>query len=258
MRNRDRDEVIRVVSTRYFNLTQKKGAQRSSQPPEHAFFSSERGDRSGARRGRGRNRGGGRGSSRGGNSNGGGGHSSSSSASSTGNNGASSSEGGSGGGSCTPDRCRRCRRRDHRNKECITKETDFVPRCARGSGFGHEESACPSDATILVMKLLDNDSEDEKVLAAKATGKCSLRIDGDVRDGELDDQVAQYIADSGATFHLTPDADGLTNFREGSRPLGLADRKRVSIAGYGDLTVAFRSNDSWYMSNCAMEGMSHR
>ena len=33
------------------------------------------------------------------------------------------------------------------------KESDFVPRCARSSGFGHEESACPSDATILVMEL---------------------------------------------------------------------------------------------------------
>ena len=81
MKTRDRDEIIRVVSTRYFNLPQKKGAQRSSRPPEHAFFFSESGGRSGARRGRGRNRGGGRGSSRGGNSNDGGGRSSSISAS---------------------------------------------------------------------------------------------------------------------------------------------------------------------------------
>ena len=66
MKNRDRDEIIRVVSTRYFNLPQKKVAQRSSRPLEHAFFSSESGGRSGTRRGRGRNRGGGRGSSRGG------------------------------------------------------------------------------------------------------------------------------------------------------------------------------------------------
>ena len=95
------------------------------------------------------------------------------------------------------------------------------------------------------MELLDNDSEEEKVLEAKATGKCSLRIGGEVGDGELNKQVAQYIADSGATFHLTPDADGLTNYRECSRPSGLADRKKDSIAGYGDLTVAFRSNDSW-------------
>ena len=32
MRNRDRDEIIRVVSTRFFNLPRKKGAQRSSRP----------------------------------------------------------------------------------------------------------------------------------------------------------------------------------------------------------------------------------
>ena len=156
----------------------------------------------------------------GGNSNGGGGHSSSSSASgntcesqwsSRGNNGASSSEGGSGGGSCNtpPGRCWRCKRRGHRREESTTKESDFVPRCARCSGFGHEESACPSDATILVMELLDNASEEEKMLAAKATGKCSLKIGEEVGDGELDKQVAQKIDDFEATCHMTPDADGL-------------------------------------------------
>ena len=128
MKNRDRDEIMRVVSTRYSNLPQTKGAQRSSQPPEHAFFTSESGGRSGARRGRGRNRGGDRGSSHGGNSSGGCGHSSSGSTSgntggsqgsSRGNNGASSSEGGSGGGSCNtpPGRCWRCRPRGHRREE---------------------------------------------------------------------------------------------------------------------------------------------
>ena len=123
--------------------------------------------------------------------------------------------------------------------------SDFVPRCARCSGFGHEESTCSSDATILVMELPDDDSEAEKVFAANATGKCSLKIDEEVGDGELDKQVAQYIADRRASCHLTPDADGLTNYRECSRPLGLADRRKISIAGYGDLTVAFRSNGSW-------------
>ena len=66
-----------------------------------------------------------------------------------------------------------------------------------------------------------------------------------MRKSGLDKQVAEYIADSGATCHLTPDADGLTNYRECSRPLGLADRRKICIAGYGDLTVAFRSNGSW-------------
>ena len=74
-----------------------------------------------------------------------------------------------------------------------------MPRCARCLGFGHEESACPSDPTILVMELPDDDSEEQKVFAANAPGKCSLRISEEVGDGELDKQVAQYIADSGAT-----------------------------------------------------------
>ena len=95
------------------------------------------------------------------------------------------------------------------------------------------------------MELRDNDSKEEKVFAANATSKWSLRVGEEVGDGELDKQVAQYIADSGATCPLTPDADGLTNYRECSRPLGLADRRKISIAGYGDLTVAFRSNYSW-------------
>ena len=83
------------------------------------------------------------------------------------------------------------------------------------------------------------------MFAVNAIGKCSLRIDEEVGDGELDKKVAQYIADSGAICHMTPDTDGLTNYREYIRPLGLADRRKISIAGYGDLTVGFRSNDSW-------------
>ena len=63
------------------------------------------------------------------------------------------------------------------------------------------------------MELPDDESEEEKVFAANATGKCSLIIDEEVGDGELDKQVAQYIADSAATCHWTPDADGLTNYR---------------------------------------------
>ena len=76
------------------------------------------------------------------------------------------------------------------------------------------------------MELPDDDSEEKKVFAANATGKCSLRIGEEVGDGVLDKQVVQYIADSGATCHMTPDPNGLTNYREYSRPLGLADRKK--------------------------------
>ena len=53
----------------------------------------------------------------------------------------------------------------------------------------------------------------------------------------------QRIADHMATCNMTPDADELTNYRECSRLLGLANGGTTSIAGYSDLTVAFRSDN---------------
>ena len=44
---------------------------------------------------------------------------------------------------------------------------------------------------------------------------------------------------------MTPDADGLTNYRECSRPLGLANGEEIPIVGYGDLTVNFRTDHRW-------------
>ena len=65
--------------------------------------------------------------------------------------------------------------------------------------------------------------------AATEAGKCSMTIGDTVGGVALDKQVVQYIADSAATCNMTPDADGLTNYRECSRPLGLANgRKSLS------------------------------
>ena len=61
----------------------------------------------------------------------------------------------------------------------------------------------------------------------------------------LDKQVVQYIADSAATCNMTPDAHGLTNYRECSRPLGLANGETISIVGYSDLTVNLRTDHGW-------------
>ena len=47
----------------------------------------------------------------------------------------------------------------------------------------------------------------------------------------------QYIADSAAACNMTPDAEGLTNYRMRSRSLGLANGEAISIVGCGDLTV---------------------
>ena len=55
----------------------------------------------------------------------------------------------------------------------------------------------------------------------------------------------QYIADSAVTCNMTPDADGLTNYRECSRPLGLENGEKISIVGYSDITVNFRTDHGW-------------
>ena len=43
--------------------------------------------------------------------------------------------------------------RGHIREECITKESDFLAKCARCLGFDHEESICSSDVAVLAMEL---------------------------------------------------------------------------------------------------------
>ena len=259
MRNRDRDEIIRMVSTRHSNLPRKNGAQRSSRQPEQAFASSESGGRSGARRGRDRRSGGEQGRGRGGSSHGGVGNNNSSgtpsgsTSSPVGTQGSSDgagSLGGSGDGChhIPSGRCFRCRQRGHRKRDCTTRESDFVPRCTRCTGFGHEESSCPSDMAVMVMELPVSEEDlavESQAFVATEAGKCNATIDDRVGGEALDKQVVQYIADSAATCNMTPDADGLTNYRECSRPLGLANGEEISIVGHGDLTVNFRTDHRW-------------
>ena len=249
MKNRDLDEIIRMVSTRYSNLPQKKGAQRSPRQPEHAFVLNESGGRSGARQGRSRRSGGG------GNNN-----SSRSSSSSTGGtqggsgNGGSHSNGGRDGGSgggrlhMPPDRSFCYRQRVYRRGDCITKESDFLPRCNRCTDFGHEESSCLSDTVALVVELPESKEDlavEAQTFAVTEAGECSVTIGDAVGGVALEKQVMQYIADSAATYIMMPDADSHTNYRECSRPLGLANGEAISIVGYGDLTVNLRTDHGW-------------
>ena len=253
MKNRDWNEIIRMISTRDSNLPQKKGAQRSSRQPEHAFVSNESGGRSGARRGRGRRSAGGQGRGRGGSSNGADGNSNSS-GNSRNNTGGAQGSSGRGGGSGSgrlympPNRFFRCRQRGHRREDCTTEESEFVPRCTRCTGYGHEESSCSSNAAVLVVELPVSKEDltvEAQAFAVTEAGKCSMTI-GDTLGGvALDKQVVQYIADSAATCNMTPDADDLTNYRECSRPLGLANGEEISIVGYGDLTVNLHIDHGW-------------
>ena len=84
-----------------------------------------------------------------------------------------------------------------------------------------------------------------QAFTASEAGKCSATIDDTVGGEALNKQVVQYIADSAVTCNMTPDADGLTNYRECSRPLGLANGEEISIVGYGDLTLGFCTDHGW-------------
>ena len=86
---------------------------------------------------------------------------------------------------------------------------------------------------------------ESQAFAATEAGKYNAAIDDRVGGEALNKQVVQYIADSAATCNMTPDADGLTNYRECSRLLGLANGEEISIVGYGDLTVNFRTDHRW-------------
>ena len=94
-----------------------------------------------------------------------------------------------------------------------------------------------------------------QTFAVTEAGKCSMMIGNTVGGVALDKQVVQYIADSAATCNMTPDADGLTNYRKCSRPLGLANGEEISIVGYGDLTVNDRIDHGWV--RVEMNDVSH-
>ena len=101
-----------------------------------------------------------------------------------------------------------------------------MTQCARCDGFGHGESTCTSEKAVLAVELPTSEEDravDAQTFAVTEPGKCSMMSGDEVGGEALDKQVGQYLADSAATCNMTPDADGLTNYRECSRPLGLAN-----------------------------------
>ena len=90
----------------------------------------------------------------------------------------------------------------------------------------------------------ENLAAEAQVFVAKETGKSRMMV-GEEVGGGLGKQAVQYIAGNAITCNLTLDADDLTNYGECSRPLGLERRGTTFIAGYGDLTVAFLSDNGY-------------
>ena len=53
-----------------------------------------------------------------------------------------------------------------------------------------------------------------QAFVAKSTAKYRVMVGEEVGGGELGKQVVQYVSDRAATCNMTPDVDGLTNYRE--------------------------------------------
>ena len=113
---------------------------------------------------------------------------------------------------------------------------------------GHEESTYSSDAEVLAMDLPISEEDlavEAQAFVAKGTDKCRVMDGEEVRGRELGKQVVQYIADSATTCKMTPHVDGYTDYRECSRPFGLANGETTSVEYYGDPTVGFRCDNEW-------------
>ena len=83
--------------------------------------------------------------------------------------------------------------------------------------------------------------------------KCVLGTDDDTHNEERSDFIGEkWIADSGASFHMTHLADLLSDVRLGNDKVRGGDGHLIEVVGYGTLTVVFR------ISDCQIIGCSLR
>ena len=61
------------------------------------------------------------------------------------------------------------------------KESDFLARCARCSGYGHEDSPCSSDAAVLAMELPISEKKSRRG-SPDLRGEGNRRVQSDGRE----------------------------------------------------------------------------
>ena len=155
--------------------------------------------------------------------------------------------------------CYNCRVRGHFAAVCKTKV------CKKCGGRGHDESKCPSTAdveTALAVELPGSDEESttssvgaagfmaEEVDAVcghpqahVASGKC----DGSVPTCGVEELAMQigeamegWYFDTGASGHMSPSSQGMTNFQPCNKSLRVANGVTLPIEGKSNLVVDFQ------------------
>ncbi|CAN0429973.1 unnamed protein product, partial [Laminaria digitata] len=114
--------------------------------------------------------------------------------------------------------CYRCGKKGHVAADCRTK------LCEMCNGRGHTADVFPTAKEEAVLAATsevgagvddDDDSVHASAFKAEETGEC-----GDVGSGMGEVESAwqvgdeAWICDSGASTHMTPSTDGMTNYRE--------------------------------------------
>ena len=156
--------------------------------------------------------------------------------------------------------CYNCHVRDHFAADRKTKV------CKKCGGRGHDESKCPSPAdmeTTLAVELLGSD-EESTTSSIGAAGFMTEEVDavcghpqGHVASGKCDGSVPTcgveglamqvgeamegWYFDTGASGHMSPSSEGMTNFQPCNKSLRVANGVTLPIEGKGNLVVEFQS-----------------
>ena len=241
----DREHIIRLVRTAHELLKDNK----KKSPSALAFNSDGRNGGGGRRRPRGKRggRGGGRGRSNSGNGK----------AKSSDDDGKDAAEDGK-----KPARgpmCYNCHVRGHFAADCKTKV------CKKCGGRGHGESKCPSPAdmeTALAVELPGSDEESTTSSVGAAgfmaeevdavcghpqahvpSGKCDGSVPTCGVEGlamQVGEAMEGWYFDTGASGHMSPSSEGMTNFQPYNKSLRVANGVTLPIEGKGNLVVEFQ------------------
>ena len=156
--------------------------------------------------------------------------------------------------------CYNCHVRSHFAADCKTKV------CKKCGGRGHDESKCPSPAdieTALAVELPGSDEESttssvgaagfmaEEVDAVcghpqahVASGKCDGSVPTCGVEGlamQVEEAMEGWYFDTGASGHMSPSSEGMTNFQPCNKSLRVANGVTLPTEGKGNLVAEFQS-----------------
>ena len=156
--------------------------------------------------------------------------------------------------------CYNCHVRGHFAADCKTKV------CKKCGGRGHDGSKCPSSAdmeTALAVELPGSDEESttssvgaagfmaEEVDAVcghpqahVASGKCDGSVPTCGVEGlamQAGEAMEGWYFDTGASGHVSPSSEGMTNFQPCNKSLRVANGVTLPIEGKSNLVVEFQS-----------------